>query len=197
MVAIILASQEGALGRIDWTALAYTPTEGYSAYVDFIISTDGTANGDFGSGLDSDSIYPSSGVTAGNTLTIKYDSADIVSRRTHLILSYGSLVTAIPLIINLPLIAVEANKKFSIANLYSKRSSDGAIFTTGAISIEGLSNTVASSVDPASPTGTDTFLSQPNSALISSFQFTTPTIPLVTPSTGVIGVAFDHGFSFT
>ncbi|OMJ71052.1 hypothetical protein SteCoe_30830 [Stentor coeruleus] len=183
----------GAVATLTWTSsIAYTAASGYSAYVDFAFDSSDTITGDYGSGLDSGSTYPSNGVTTGYTFTIKYTSTESDAGQTHFILTLTS-IAASAVTINFPFVSLKDTKTYDVtATLYSVRSSDGALFKLSTKAADQVTGSVSIKVAPktTSTTKGDAAASQDTSKTISNFQFTkTPTA-----STSGVGLAFEYGF---
>lgn len=185
----------GAVGMIAWTTFAYTPSSGYTAFVDFtIVTTDATIGGDFGSGLASGSVYPSSGAGNGNTLTIEYDSTDTAAYTTHLMLEYGTSVPLTETDIYVPLLSFVLTETYILSStLYSIRTTDGAKFILSTATAATITGIATAAVSPDVVSGTDTPIAQSTSAEISSFQFSVLAADLVA-SSGTVGVTFDYGY---
>ncbi|OMJ69053.1 hypothetical protein SteCoe_33322 [Stentor coeruleus] len=185
----------GALSQILWTgysdSVSYTIIPDYSVYADFTFTTDdSTLKGDYGSGLDSGSNYPSNDVGTGNTFTIKYSKDESNAHSTHLILTYSSSIPSGPTSIRFPFPSLVSGKVYTLkARVYAKAISDENLYilsessSSSITATSGVSTTLISSE-------TDSSLTQNMLETINSFTFTIDTVA----STGGAGLVFSKGF---
>ncbi|OMJ66670.1 hypothetical protein SteCoe_36410 [Stentor coeruleus] len=192
------AGLPGALAEILWMPFSdyktYTIIPGYSVYADFtFISDDSNLKGDYGSGLDSGTEYPSSDVGSGNTFIIQYTQSDSDAHSTHFILTYSSPISPDSAMIRFPFPALVSGNVYKFkAKTYAKNISNNDLYI--------LSESESSSITATDEVISVGYYSEYDPSVIQNMQTTINlfNFTIITEySTGGAGLIFSKGFSLS